>query len=360
MQLKTAGERLGTQLARLLAHSWRAEVPAADVSAESLDILAARLPATGAAGLAWERLRNTPLASHPAAKPLRDIYRRNALLRLGLEHRLPRLIADLRREGLDPLLIKGWSLVSLYPKAGQRPVGDIDLCVPPDQFPAAQRWLQGHPDQAREVDLHAGVSDLPDRSWEEVWQRSGQVEVQGGTVRILCPEDQLRLLCLHFTRHGGWRPLWLCDIAAAAESMPALFEWDHFLAGNDVSSSWVRGMLALAGELLQASVPALPLPRWVLESVLGAWEAPKVGDSHSRVDRPLGSYLTRPWGWWRAIGQRWPNALEAAFKMQASPSTQAPLCWHQLRYLLKRGLGWSRKPSAPHTTGTTFSIHIDE
>jgi hypothetical protein len=50
------------------------------------------------------------------------------------------------------------------------------------------------------------------------------VELNGAKIRILGAEDHLRLLCLHLLKHGAWRPLWLCDVAAALESRPSSFD----------------------------------------------------------------------------------------------------------------------------------------
>jgi hypothetical protein len=56
------------------------------------------------------------------------------------------------------------------------------------------------------VDLHVAVPDLPDRPWDEVFRRSRLAALGEVAVRVLGPEDQLRLLCLHLARHGIARP----------------------------------------------------------------------------------------------------------------------------------------------------------
>src|SRR5205807_1179327 len=77
------------------------------------------------------------------------------------------------------------------------------------------------------VDLHEGMPDLPDRSWDEVYRRSRLVRLRNSDVRILGAEDHLRLTCFHLLRHGAWCPLWLCDVVVILESLPPGFDWDY-------------------------------------------------------------------------------------------------------------------------------------
>src|SRR5262249_8947735 len=150
-----------------------------------------------------------------------------------------------------------------------RPCGDIDLCVAPDQLRQAEALFHDEFTPVAPVDLHAAVPDLPDRPWEEVFRRSRLVSLGGTEVRLPCPEDQFRVVCLHMVRHGAWRPLGLCDVAASLEALPADFDWDYCLSGNPRLTEWVVWMAALARRLLGARVDrmvlwgARQLPRWL-------------------------------------------------------------------------------------------------
>ena len=102
-------------------------------------------------------------------------------------------------------------------------------------------------------------------------------------------------------------------------------------------------VLTLAGRLLGAcGVPvpvaerAAPLPRWLVRTVLREWGAGPGGDSHTRDGQPLAAYLRRPAGVLRAFCCRWPNPIEAAFKMRARPSTATPRLLYQLRLVWRR------------------------
>ena len=94
-------------------------------------------------------------------------------------------------------------------------------------------------------------------------------------VRVLGPEDQLRLLCLHLARHGISRPLWLCDIGACLESSPPDFDWDCCLRGSKTLSDWTTCVLGAGlpasarptcrdGSRREARLPGLNRPCWVL------------------------------------------------------------------------------------------------
>jgi hypothetical protein len=105
-------------------------------------------------------------------------------------------------------------------------------------------------------------------------------------VRLLCAEDQFRLLSLHLMRHGACAPLWLCDLAVALESRPAHFDWDYCMSGNRARAAWILCWVALACQLLGAQLGdrvfpdrGIEVPPWLGPTVLARWARP-VRDSH--------------------------------------------------------------------------------
>jgi hypothetical protein len=313
------------------------------VSPGALADITPRLVRAGCGSLGWWRVRQAGWEML-AAEELRQAYHLHTLQACVHEEQLQLVLGLLRARRVEPLLIKGWAVARLYPEPGLRPYADIDLCVRPEEERATAAALTGAADSGGWVDLHLGVpEELEDRTWEEVYRRSRQLWVGPERVRVLGAEDQLRLLCLHLVRHGAWRPLWLCDVGAALEGRPDDFDWDYFLSGSRRRSAWVLTVLALAGRLLGAEgVPASvakragPLPRWLTGTMLREWGAGPGGDSHTRDGRPLADYLRRPAGVLRALRCRWPNPIEAAFKMRARPGTAVPRVCYQL------GLVWRR------------------
>jgi hypothetical protein len=73
-------------------------------------------------------------------------------------------------------------------------------------------------------------------------------------VKVLSPEDHLSMLCVHFLGHGGWRPIWLCDIAAAMESLTESFDWQTCLGEDTRRAGWILSALACAHEILGAQL----------------------------------------------------------------------------------------------------------
>jgi hypothetical protein len=277
------------------------------------------LLAAGAGGLAWWRLRHNG-GLGPGS--LRDNFRHNALAVATHEEELKRLLPLLRAGGVEPLLVKGWSVARLYPEPGLRPCGDLDLCVRPEELAVATGVLTAAAVPTGRVDLHGGVGDLEDRTWDEVVRRSRLVRLGSNGVRILGAEDQLRHLCLHLLRHGAWRPLWLCDVAVVMESLPSDFDWDYCLSGDTRLSQWVLCALGLARRLLDARLDDAAiaartdrLPRWLPDTVLALWGSRQVTDF-----QPLRAYLRHPLGPWRFLRDRWRrNPIEVLFNARSRP-----------------------------------------
>ena len=192
--------------------------------------------------------------------------------------------------------------------------------------------------------------------------RAQRVPVGPTEVRILGPEDQLRHLSLHLLRHGAWRPLWLCDVAAALESLPPDFDWDYCLSGDRCLTDWVICAIGLAQRLLQARVGqpdiagrAAELPRWLETTVLALWGAG--AESNDTVRQPFAACL----GSWTALRQalrrRWPNPIRAAFKLGCSPFIRWPLpALRLLAFLVRAGRYAGRSPARTSTI-PLFDVH---
>jgi hypothetical protein len=318
----TATQR-GSALALALCGAWRDSPPAIKLSESTLAEILPVLTGDGAGGLAWLRLRGSEAASSRLARQARESYRAGVLEVARWEEHIRRIVALLRAGGVEPVLIKGWASARPYAEPALRPATDIDLCVRPDEMPAAQAIVRcsGLP---AVIDLHAGIPDLPDRQWDEVIQHSWLVPLGDADVRILGPEDHLRLLCFHFVRHSGCRPIWLCDVAAAVEALPAAFDWDYLLAGNQRLSDWVRCVVGLAGRLLDARPPqparawAQQVPPWLERTVLWRWGA-------GLLPRSLGHYLHHPIEGIEGLRYHGFNPIRGVFQLGLSPYTRWPV-----------------------------------
>jgi len=323
----------GDLIADTLRGAWRGVPPALEQPETSLAGIASLLLKSGVAPLAWRRVRQSELVASPSALQLQQGYRLHVLQSAMHERELARLASFLRPAGLDPLLGKGWAIARLYPEPGLRPYGDFDLYLRPDDYAAAKAALGGASAPTASIDLHRGAAELDDRGLDELYRRSLSVTLGEACVRVLGPEDHLRLLCLHMLRHGAWRPLWLCDIALALEVRPADFDWDYFLSGDPTRTDWAACAIGLAHQLLGARIDDTPvadraerLPRWLVPVLLRQWGE---GQTPHGMRVPMRRYLREPSGVLQALRLRWPNPIEATVHV-AGPFNDWPRLPYQL------------------------------
>jgi hypothetical protein len=314
-KLNHTQRRRGQLLARLLRGAWRPVPPALVMSVEELAEITPLLLHSGSAPLAWRRISQTELRDCPAAQELRQAYRWQVLQDALQQRQVETAAHLLAKRGLEPLLGKGWAIARLYPEAGLRSYGDLDLYAPAAAAEALLTALAEYEPAGCPLDLHRGFGDLADREAAEIIRRAQTVKLGAATLRVFGAEDHLRLLCLHMLRHGAWRPLWLCDVAVALEARPADFDWHYFLSGDPRYSDWAACAIGLAHEFLGVEVAGLPvaerarqLPRWLVPTVLRQWGAGQVPHGNRS---PLRNSLQRPLGLLRRLRMRWPNGIEA-------------------------------------------------
>jgi hypothetical protein len=308
----------GRQVATLLAGSWRQSPPPLEFPSSTLDFITPLLLSSGAGALAWWRLRN---ALNPP-NTLREIYLQYAVRAAEHERQIIETLKTLRAVGIDPILIKGWAVGRSYAEPGLRPCGDIDLFIHPKQQAQAHAAL-GADENCKHywIDLDHLEARRYNYRFEELYERSEVVNLENCSIRILGAEDQLRFLCLHFLKHGGSRPLWLCDVSAALEANKSDFDWNLCLGKVEPWAHWVTCTLILAKTLLQADLEDAPihedridLPPWLVVSVLKQWSHPYP------ANLPLFVKQIKNIGWRKTIStlpQRWPNPIQASVDTNA-------------------------------------------
>jgi hypothetical protein len=312
--------RAGAHIARLLSGAWRASPEPIEMAAEDLERIAPLLHRSATAGLGWRRVRGSALEGTPTAMGLQQAYRLGLLKAEIDRQHVATAFQRFRAAGVEPVLGKGWAIARLYPEE-LRAYTDVDLSVEAAQASAAEELLPELAHAGCLVDLHRGFPQLSDRPAEAIHERSLLVPLSGIEVRVLGPEDHLRLLALHLLGHGAWRPLWLCDLAVALESRPPGFDWSWFQHGDARRTDWILCALRLAETLLgaplqDAPLPPKRLPRWLVPAVLEQWGSI---DAHTPqgARRPMSSYLASPSGWMGALRLRWPNPIEASVDVHA-------------------------------------------
>ena len=256
-------------LVRSLAGVWRDLPPPEPLVVRQLAEHAPQFLEAGVGGLVWRRSARANTEGREALRELKQAYRSDALKAARHEGQIADLFARLAACEIDSLLCKGWSVARIYPETGLRPYNDIDLVIAPGRLSDAVRMLAERPIPGAQIDLHRSVPDLKSDDWGEVWRRARVLPLGDSRVRILGPEDQLRQLCLHFWRHLGCRPLWLCDIGAAMEAAAPAFDWEYCLRGRPAVADTVLCVLGLAVRLLKAQAApeiaarASRLPGWL-------------------------------------------------------------------------------------------------
>src|SRR5688572_14898777 len=316
-------ESAGRLIAQTLAGSWRAVPPPLELEAAELSAITPQLLGAGVAGLAWRRVRDSHLKDTPSAAELRSHYERNTVLAVIQRQGIESIFGALNSAGIESMLVKGLAAARVYGDEGLRPYVDVDVCVTQRQIAAAQVVLKRLSDTGVTVDLHREFATLGGGDWEVIYSRSQLMKLGESEVRIPSAEDHLRILSIHMLREGAWRPLWLCDVAAAVESRPASFDWNICVGLGRQTSNWINCALKLGHELLGANItgtPAAddgkPLPQWLTGTVLREWAA-TAPSMTLRHQSPMARHLRSPRTLLPGFRHRWPNAIEGTIVSRA-------------------------------------------
>lgn len=334
----------GALVAAILAGAWRESAfPQLEITPHQLAQATPLLQYSGAAGLAWWRLRDTSLRNTPSAAELRETYRFQALRCALYEQKIQKLFRVFRQTSVPVILAKGWGAARLYPNTAVRPYGDIDIVVRSEHCARAIELLRSPELSDCECDLHqASFTDLPELSFDELWANIETTELDGEPIAILGREHHLRLLCLHFARHSAWRSLWLCDVAVALESLPDDFDWEVSMGSDKLRARWMVYVIQLARDLLGAKPRSMPdtvkaqvAPAWLRSWVLKQWANLGSNPTHSPSLIPMLRFLRQPRGLWDDIRGRWPNPIVATMELNAIPNS-LPRLPYQLAIVLPR------------------------
>jgi len=198
-------------------------------------------------------------------RSVREEYRTQALQsatrQITQTNELLTLLLDAHSSGLDPVVIKGVVLRSLYPLPMLRPSVDEDLLVRPEEYAAYHRFLlvQGLSaddpaadiSAARELSYHKENSPTyielhttpfpPDSEaygacnalFTGALDRTVTVQIEDVPVRTLAPTDHLLYLICHAYKHllhGGIGIRQICDAAMFTAAYDGEMNWDHILS----------------------------------------------------------------------------------------------------------------------------------
>lgn len=329
-------------LARILTQSWSNKGNPFLLKVDTT--LSRQLILGGVGGIAWNNLKRRQIDSKGGPqKELESIYRSLAIQETQDQIEIIKIGRRLWSAGISPLSFKGRVLSNYYTPTHIRPTGDLDIIVPESQFDAAIECLtnesvthelelndkdhvfsvkcsgEGH---HLRVDLHKDLSRFGFESTEEVFNSSVQASQLDPLVfRMPGLEHHIRIVTIHFLRHGGWRPLWLCDIAALMEVIDSGFDWNLCLGYDPVYAEWVVLAMKLAEQILGARTLEYPdkyqgvvVPDWMVDSLNKEWCRPEA----NRFRRPRFSDVSGLGNQLKEIGLRWPNPFVAMTSSQRS------------------------------------------
>lgn len=178
-----------------------------------------------------------------------------------------------------PILIKGWAIARFYPNPYEREMGDIDLAVLPEKYKTGLEVKSSL--NLSIVDLHRGLRRLDTVTWENLFENSQLIKLDEVGIRVLRPEDHLRVICVHWLRDGGEFREKLWDVYWLITNRPENFDWERCL--NIVSKRrrrWIVCTIGLAHKYLGLDLSGTPveeeakdLPKWLTKRVEKEWQS---------------------------------------------------------------------------------------
>jgi len=252
-----------------------------------------------------------------------------------------------RARGVEPILIKGWAAARNYPADVPRFAGDVDMAVSESDYEVAMTLATGMDREIPGIDLHRELRHLDTVSWSVLFSNSELVEVEGESIRILSPEDHLRVLCVHWLTNGGESRERLWDIVFAVRNRPKNFDWDKCLGVvSETRRGWVTSTIALAHRYLGLEVEGLPfevgptaLPSWLIRCVEKEW-------ARNVATIALETQINRPIHFLRQLRKRIPpNPIQATINCEGEFGSGSRFRY-QIRDMFSRLIPSVRRVSA--------------
>ncbi len=119
------------------------------------------------------------------------------------QYRIVKTFELFRKYNIEPILIKGWAAARNYPQKEERLFIDIDICVAPSVFKQAQEILADINKEGLTIDLHNGLRHLDTVEWDDLFENTELARLEATNIRLLRPEDHLRVLCIHWLNDGA-------------------------------------------------------------------------------------------------------------------------------------------------------------
>jgi len=268
---------------------------------------------------------------------INDEYRFYLLRKRLAEDLILRAFCALRREGIEPILIKGWAAARNYPAGKPRFFGDIDLAVSDSDYTKAKAVICAAGHEIGGIDLHRELRHLDTVEWDQLFSNSEIVPLDEEKIRLLCPEDHLRIICVHWLTDGGERRDRLWDIVYAVRNRPAQFDWAKCLdVVSETRRNWIITAIGIAHKYLDLDLDGLPfadeakmIPSWITRCLEREW-------GRNVEVRSLASQLKYPRNFFRQVRKRVPpNPIQATINCEGDFRSRTRL-GYQIRDMAKR------------------------
>jgi len=240
----------------------------------------------------------------PYAERLNKIYTSILYRNVILSNELTKVLSIFKQRDISAIVIKGTFLAEqLYGNPSLRTVSDMDILVQPEKLSKASSLLleMGYHKYTEQdvwqhpfhdvfyrqaqfplfIELHWNLDDrkLVAFPEQEIWHRAQQFQIQGETIMMLAPEDNLLFLSVHLAKQSTQMLKSLCDITELIKKYDGILDWDYIVKS---AHSWgvgtaVHYSLSRCKEILGAPVPVSVIGalkpgawrRWLLGFLVG-------------------------------------------------------------------------------------------
>jgi hypothetical protein len=280
-----------------------------------------------------------------------DETRWNLLYRKAQELKVLRAFTLFREHLIEPILIKGVAAARFYPESRPRVSVDMDFAVSTNDFESASAVAKSVASSGLAIDLHCELRHLDTVDWDDLFENSRLLQVDGGTLRVLRPEDHLRVLVVHWLTDGGSSKDRLWDIYFMIENRPRDFDWERFLNSvGPVRRRWLTCSIGLAHRYLGLDLDDTPiedeardLPVWLIKAVEREWAS-------DTPYWPLELCLNDPGMFLKQMRKRVPpNPIWATVSMEGSFDARSRV-FYQIGNTIKRII-----PSYRRVSGTLMN-----
>ena len=222
----------------------------------------------------------------PLMKRMKGIYRYYWAQNQLLFHHAAVILDAFQQNKIETMLLKGGALVLLhYDDYGLRPMGDIDILIPPDKAKLAinllldanwqmkAEWMTVEKtlkrssagafvnDHGGEIDLHWNVfpQGRHPHADDDFWTESVEIKMAGVPTRCENSTDLLFHVCVHGARWSAVSPIrWIADAMIIFDSVQGKINWARLVeqASKRRLTLPLRETLAYLKKNFNAPVPS--------------------------------------------------------------------------------------------------------